>query len=143
MIVHILISIFFLLVLMFLSVNLIGLLIRGLFSNPELDRLKQDEKTHEFIKLEIGRIERADTWINIIALILLATYMYFLFHFWNIGVVAVAAILMCTRLPDLLWEIRHGRKIDIKSAPRTTLSHAMVVIDWLMLPALYYSLYYL
>ena len=95
MIVNILISVGFYFILMYLSVNILGLFVRGLFSNPELDRLKQEG--HEFIKHEIEKSRRADKWINVIALILIIAYLYALFHFWNIGVVAVAIILMIGR----------------------------------------------
>ena len=51
MTIQILTSVAFYFVLMLLSVNLLGLFVRGLFSNPELDKLKQTG--HEFIKHEI------------------------------------------------------------------------------------------
>ncbi len=37
-----------------------------------------------------------------------------MFRIWNIGVVATVAIIMAGRLPDLLWDIKHGKKIDPK-----------------------------
>ena len=66
MIIHILISIVFYFILMYLSVNLLGLLVRGLFSNPELDKLKQEG--HEFIKNEIEKSQRADKWRDLMKL---------------------------------------------------------------------------
>ena len=140
MIVQILISIVFYFILIFLSVNLLGFLVRGLFSNPELDRLKSEES--DFIKREVEKSQRADGWINIIALILIITYFYLLFHFWNIGVMAVAIILMSVRLPDLLWEIKHGKKIDIKAIPKNALFFIITFLTWGALPALYYFLYH-
>ena len=64
---------------MYLSVNLLGLLVRGLFSDPQLDRLKSEG--HEFIRREVEKSQRADKWINIVALILIIVYLYLLFHF--------------------------------------------------------------
>ncbi len=139
MIVHILISIASYFILMYISVNLLGLFVRGLFSNQELDKLESEGG--DFIKGEIKKSKRADKWINIIALILIITYFYLLFHFWNIGVVVVAIILMAVRIPDLLWEIKHGKKID-KSAPKNTLSFITTFLTWGMLPVLYYFLYH-
>ena len=46
MLVNILITIVFFLILMYASVNLLGLLVRGLFTNPELDKLEK-ETEHE------------------------------------------------------------------------------------------------
>lgn len=140
MIFHILISVVFYFVLMYLSVNLLGLFVRGLFSNSELDRLKSEGS--DFIKSEIKKSQRADMWINIIALILIVIYLYLLFHFWNIGVMAVAITLMAVRLPDLLWEIKHGKKIDTKLLPKNALFFITTFLTWGMLPVLYYFLYH-
>ena len=140
MVVHILISIASYFVLMYLSVNLLGLFVRGLFSSPELNKLGLEG--NDFIKTEIKKHQRADIWINIIALILIAVYLYLLSHFWNMGVMAVAIIFIVTRLPDLIWEIKHGKKIDAKSAPKNILSYVNTILDWGMLPVLYYFLYY-
>ena len=139
MIVHILTSVVFYFILMYLSVNLLGLFVRGLFSNPELDKLKQE--SHEFIKHEIEKSQRADKWINIIALILIFAYFYALFHFWNFGVVATAVIIMAGRLPDLIWEIKHGKKTDPKLMKRNAMYYISAFLPWLALPVLYFSLY--
>ena len=141
MVVHILISVGFYFILMYLSVNLLGLFVRGLFSNPELDKLKQEG--HEFIKHEIEKSQRADKWINVIALILMFAYLYALFHFWNIGVVVAAVIIMAGRLPDLLWEIKHGKKTDPKLMKKNAMYYISAFLPWVALPVLYYSLYYL
>ena len=139
MIIHILISIVFYFILMYSSVNLLGFFVRGLFSNPELNRLKSEGS--EFVKHEIKKSQRADKWINTIALILIITYLYLLFHFWNIGVMVVAIMFMVGRLPDLLWEIKHGRKID-KSAPKNALFYITTLLTFGALPVLYYFLYH-
>jgi len=140
MILHILISVGSYFVLMYLSVNLLGLFVRGLFSNPELDKLKQEG--HEFIKHEIEKSQRADRWINIVALILIFAYFYALFHFWNIGVVAAAVIIMVGRLPDLIWEIKHGKKTDPKLMEKNAMYYISAFFPWLALPVLYFSLYH-
>ena len=126
---------------MYLSINLVGFFVRGLFSNPELDKLEQEG--HDFIKREVKKSKRADKWINVIALILIIAYLYLLFRIWNIGVMAIAIIFMAARLPDLLWEIKNGRKFDAKVAPRNTLFYITTLLDWGALPLLYYFLNYL
>lgn len=144
MIVHILISVAFYFILMYLSVNLLGFFVRGLFSNPELDKLKQEGQ--EFIKHEIEKSQRADKLLNIIALLLIFVYFYLLFRLWNIGVMAVAIIIMAIRLPDLLWEIKQGKRItmsDSKLFPHNAWFYITPVLDWIGLPVLlYYFLYY-
>ncbi len=140
MVVQILISIGFYFILMCLSVNLLGLLVRGLFSNPELDRLKQEG--HEFIKREVEKSQRGEKWVNITALVLNIIFFYLLFHFWNIGVVIAAVIIMAGRLPDLLWEIRHGKKTDPKLMRKNAMYYVSAFLPWLALPVLYFSLYH-
>lgn len=141
MIIHILISVVFYFILMYISVNLLGFLVRGLFTNPELERLKHEGQ--EFIKHEVEKSQRADKWINIIALVAIIAYFYALLHFWNIGVVVVAIMLMSSRLSDLLWEIKHGKKTDTKSMPKNASYYITTLLTWGALPALYYYLYYL
>lgn len=140
LIIHIVISIVFYFILLYLSVNLLGFFVRGLFTNPDLDKLETEGS--DFIKEEILKSKSADKWLNIIGLVAIIIYPYLLFHFWNIGVMAVAVILMVVRLPDLLWEIKHGKKIDIKTMPKNTLSYITSFLTWVMLPVLYYFLYH-
>lgn len=124
---------------MYTSVNLLGFLVRGLFTNPQLDKLEQTG--HEFIKEEIKKSKRADKIINIVALILLVVFFYSLFHFWNLGVVAVAILIMAGRLPDLLWEIKNGKKTNPNLMKKNALFYLSSILPWLGLPLLYYSLY--
>lgn len=138
-----LISVVFFFVLMYLSVNLLGLLVRGLFSNPELEKLKLEG--HEFIKNEIEKSQHVDRWINLIALILLITFLYLLVHFWNTGVMLVAIMIMAGRFPDLLWEIKNGKKMtyaNTKLLPKNALYFITAFLPWLGLPVLYYFLYH-
>jgi hypothetical protein len=143
MISHLLISVVFYLVLLYLSINLLGFFVRGLFPDPELDRLKLE--AHDFIKHEIEKAQSANTKINIIALTLLVIYFYLLFHFWNIGVVIVAILMMASRFPDLLWEIKHGKKLthtDAKALPHNVLFYITSFSFLVDFPLLYYFLYY-
>jgi len=139
MIMNILITVVFYLILMFLSVNLLGFLVRGLFTNPDLERIKQ--QGHEFIKNEINKSQRADKWINLIALLLMIIYFYALFYFWNAGVAIVAILIMVGRLPDLVWEIKHRRKTEPELMKKNTLYYISTILPWIGLPILYFSLY--
>ena len=140
MITHILITIVFYFILMLVSTNLLGLFVRGLFVNPAIEKLEAEG--HEFIKQEIKKYERTGKWVNITAFLLIVVYLYLTFHFWNIGVTAVAVVLMLARLPDLLWEIKTGKKMTIYSMPHNTFSFITNFLMWASLPALYYFLYH-
>src|SRR3989339_1007382 len=137
-IIHILISIAFYFILMYLSINLIGLLVRGLFTNPKLDKLKTETK-YDFIKEEIKKSERADKWINLVAFLGIIGYIYATLHFWNIGVTAVAIVLMLVRLPSLLWEIRTGQQLNrvasALSMPKNALYYIINFLTFVALPA--------
>ncbi len=143
-IVHILISIVFYFVLMYLSINLLGLLVRGFFTNSDLEKLKSEG--HDFIKQEIKKSERADKWLNVIAFLAIVGYLYATFHFWNMGVTAVALVLMLVRLPDLLWEIKTGQELNrvasALSMPKNALHYIATFLTLAALPALYYFLYH-
>lgn len=145
-IIHIIISIAFYFILMLLSVNLVGLLVRGLFINPELEKIKS-ETEHEFIKKEIEKSESADKKVNIIAVLLIVGYLYITFYFWNIGITIIAIILMIIRLPDLIWEIKnYNGKLSYTNAksllPKNTLSTLIGLSYIILLPMLYYFLYH-
>lgn len=140
MIIHILISVVFFFILMYLSVNLLGLFVRGLFPKLELDRIKKEGLEH--IKHNIKEYQHQQIRITIIALILNITFFYLLFRIWNIGVVIAAIIIMAGRLPDLLWDIEHGKKTDPKLMKKNALYYISAFLPWLAFPVLYYSLYH-
>src|SRR3989344_778696 len=102
------------LVLLYASINLIGLLVRGFFTNPEIDKMAVEGS--DFIKKLANEHQSAERKTNITALILLIAFFVALYYFWNIGVVIAALIIMAARIPDLVWEIRHGRA-KIKEMP--------------------------
>lgn len=139
-IVHVLISVVFYFVLMLLSINLIGFLVRGFFTDPELAKLKTSGS--EFVKQEIEKSQCVDKRINIVALLLIIGYLYLVFHFWNIGVVIIAVVLMTGRLPDLLWEIKSGKKTTTSAMPKNALYFIATFLNWACFPALYYFLYH-
>lgn len=129
---------------MYLSINLLGLLVRGFFTNPDLEKLKQEGR--DFIKQEIKKYERTNKWINVVAFLAIVGYFYATFHFWNAGVTAVALVFMLVRLPDLLWEIKTGQELNrvasALSMPKNALFFITTFLTLAALPALYYFLYH-
>ena len=59
-IVDILITIVVYLALMWLSINLLGFLVRGFFTDPVLEKLKIE--SHEAVRKEVEKSQRADKW---------------------------------------------------------------------------------
>jgi hypothetical protein len=128
-------------VLALLSTNLLGLLVRGMFRDPEIDRLINEG--HQSVKQEASKSRRADTFLNIAAVALIVVYLYLLGRFSNVFFVIVAMTLMATRLPDLLWEIKHGRKLNVNEMPKNWFFYLTTSLDWCSLPGLWYAFYLL
>ena len=152
-IIRIIITIIFYFFLMYLSINLLGLFVRGLFPNLKLNELKiriEESETKDgfsnFIKKEVTKRERADKLLTLSAFLGIIGYLYITFHFWNIGVTAVAIVLMLVRLPSLLWEIKTGQELNrvasALSMPKNALYYITNLLIFTALPALYYFLYY-
>ncbi len=137
-------TVIFYLILMFLSVNLLGLFVRGFVVNPELEKLESETKCNP-LKKEIKKLKRSDQLINFTAFLSIFGYLYSTFHFWNFGVTAIAIILMLIRLPDLLWEIKtrqeYSRITSTLSIPRNLLSYITSFFTFLLIPVLYFFLY--
>src|SRR3989344_5660895 len=115
MITQLLVSIISWLVLMFVGTNILGFLVRGFFTNPEIDKLTTEG--HEFIKKEAIKAQGAERFTNIVAWIVMVAYLSFLGSY-NWGVLIASIMIMAGRLPDLLWEIKHGKKLDPKVLPK-------------------------
>ena len=128
------------LVLVLAGTNLIGMLVRGLVLIADVEnQLSKQNDTFKKIASEVYN-PRAERKVNIIALLLILVYFGVLFYFWNIGVVIVALIIMIAHIPDLLWEIKHGRH-KIKDMP--VIYILTLLILFATLPLLWYALYHL
>jgi hypothetical protein len=127
---------------MYLSVNLLGLFVRGLFPQQELNRIKKEAPQFITIAGSDEKYIHQQKRTTVIALVLNIAFFCLLFRIWNIGVVAVVVVIMAGRLPDLLWDIKHGRRTEPRLMKRDFLYYASSFLPWLGLPVLYYSLYY-
>lgn len=125
-------------VLMLLGTNLIGIVVRGFFTNPELEKLH--EEAHHFIKNEIEKYNRTDKATTLVSGIILVAYLVFLGYFWNIGVVISALMLMLSRIPDLLMEIKTGKKNAWKNAPKDFTYVATTLMTYGSLVVLFFSI---
>lgn len=125
------------LVLVLVGTNLIGMLVRGLVLITDVeDQLSKQNDTFKKIASEIYN-PKTERKVNMIALLLILAYLGILFYFWNIGVVIVALIIMIARIPDLLWEIKHG-KHNIKDMPTVYILTLLILFS--TLPLLWYIL---
>jgi hypothetical protein len=127
------------LVLLFVCTNLVGFLVRGLVTDPEMAQLQAEG--HDFMKSIMREHRKADHKANIVALILILAFLVALYQFWNAGVVVAALIIMAARIPDLIWEIKHGRKLRLREMTQVALWMLTAVLSWVSLPVLWYALY--
>lgn len=123
-------------ILMFVGTNLLGLLVRGL--KPTHVR---DNKGN-LLELENTSSSTSITMTIIFSIITLA-YLYALYYYWNIGILAAGLILMVSRLPDLLFEMKTGIKLGLKNMPKRPIDIILSILSWLALPLIWYSLCYI
>lgn len=126
------------LALVIVGINLIGMFVRGLVLVVDAD--DQISKGSEAFKGLAKEVYDAKTEkkINVVAFALIIIYLIMLFYFWNIGVVIAAIMIMVGRIPDLLWEIKHGKQKH-KNMPAQYLF--TLVIIFASLPVFWYGLY--
>ena len=121
-------------ILLYLSINLLGMIVRGFYD--KIDNSGVDPILH----YEVKKLNRAGNFTTLIFIVLAVGYFYLLFHFWNIGVVITAAMLMIGRLQDLLWEIHNGRKVTAKDCPKGIVSIISTALDWGAFVVLWFAL---
>lgn len=127
------------LVLMIIGTNLIGLIVRGCLWMPTPVHESPDYET-EVIRSEWARLVSANTTLTLIATLAAAGYLFALHHYWNWYLACAAAILMATRIPELIWELRSGSRVTRRDRPKGTFHILTTALDWASLPLIWYAL---
>jgi len=126
------------LIMQLIGINLLGYVVRGLLWSPT----SMEEKVTKIVFKDMPNWEPMTPTFNfvitLVAFVFTVAYFFALYHFWNIGLVAAAVLMMFSRLPDLLWEIKHGVKVTKHTGPKIGYLCAMEVL--LSLPLTWYSL---
>lgn len=126
-------------VLMLITTNLVGFVGRGFLQPLVTPELQSLEQTGGVVADEIRGIRRADQIVTAVFIVVTVGFLWALANFWNIGVVIAAILLMLSRAPDLLWEIRTGQKITRSNMPKGFVSQGATLLSWLALPVLWFS----
>jgi len=125
-------------IIMLISVNLLGYVVRGLLWSPT----SMEEKVAKIVFKDMPNREPMTPTFNfvitLVAIVFTGAYFFILYHFWNIGLVAAAGIIMFSRLPDLLWEIKNGVKVTRTIGPK--LGYLFALEFLLSFPLIWYSL---
>ena len=126
-------------VMLLVGSNLIGLIVRGLFwSPPSMDA--PTDRVQEVLARESSRMGLTNKVMTFASMVLAAAYLFALFHFWNFGLVLAGIVIMASRLPSLIWEIRTGRKPAHKGRPRGPIYFLAFTFMWAALFLVWYSL---
>lgn len=125
------------LVLIVISTNLVGLVVRGLVGEgiPSSTNYKEP-----ILRKEAERLERTNFWLTLVPAVIAVAYIYVLFRVWNIGVAVAALMLMVARTPDLLYEIKTGKKVGRKNMPQGVIGILSALLILRALPLLWFSL---
>lgn len=127
-------------ILMLVGSNLIGFIVRGLLWSPPPIDSPSDSPVHEVLSGASKRMSVGNAVITFISIILAGAYLFALFYFWNVLLTAAGILLMASRLPDLLWEIRTGEKVGRQSRPKGIIYIFATIILWVSLPLIWYAL---
>lgn len=123
----------------FIGTNLLGLIVRSLVWAPPAIEASSD-RVRELLTKESKRLTAANFGMTVFGLLLAAGYLFALYHFWNIWMAIAAALIMATRIPDLLWEIRNGTRVSPHNCPRGALYIFSTLLLGGALPLVWYSL---
>lgn len=98
-------------ILLFVGTNLLGMIVRGIQPSPKNDNVGNLTSVRNVSS-------NSNNTMTIIASFISILYLYILYHYWNVGILAAGIILMLTRLPDLIFEIKTGEKINSRNMPK-------------------------
>jgi len=127
-------------ILMLVGSNLIGFIVRGLLWSPPSIDAPPDSPVHEVLSGASKRMNVSNAVITFISIVLAGAYLFALYYFWNVRLAVAGGLLMASRLPDLLWEIRTGKKVGRGRRPKGAIYILATIIIWAALPLIWYAL---
>ena len=126
------------LILAIVGTNIIGFIVRGLvWSPPSTDQ--GDEVVQEILLQESRRMGAVNAGLTLVSILVVVPFLFSLYHFWNIWLAVAGGILMASRVPDLVWEIRSGRSVTVTDAPKSLLHLIATIGMWGSLFVIWYS----
>ncbi len=129
---------------MFIGTNLLGFIVRGFLEQVVPAEPPDDGRAvNTWIARERKRMKASNLVMTALAIGACAGYYWALFHYLG-GALAVTAgaMLMVSRLPDLLVEIRTGKPTTRRSMSQTPLDFFMTALIWAALPVMWFALCY-
>lgn len=134
-VVEILITLASWLAIMFVSTNLAGLIVRESANNRELNEIASASK---ILAQEVKQSQRTT---RIVGAVLIVTFLGILGYFWNAALMAAGLLLILSRVPDLIWELKSGSALERGNIRKPQLSLLSALLAWCSLPVVWYSIY--
>src|SRR5687767_9513441 len=103
--------------LLYICTNVVGLIVRGILWRPPSLDLPSDGGNEIFNK-ELHRLKSGNNLLTFISIVTFFILLIFTYYFWNILLTIAVAMVMVSRLPDLLYEIRTGIKVTKRIMPK-------------------------
>ncbi len=126
-------------VLVLVTTNLTGFVVRGFYPDPQMEQLASE--TDAFAQHLAHEYRRGQTLTNAIGWLLTSAFLFALFYFGNIGLLVAALMMIAARVPDLIWELNNGRKLETKDMRQPALWKLTTVLSWASFPMIWYALY--
>ncbi|WP_152547357.1 hypothetical protein [Flavobacterium seoulense] len=126
-----------LITLTFVGINLLSFIFRSLNIIMSLPASKSSG-VNKMIKQSLY----LETVFFIFSIILAVGYFYAINHFYNILLVIAAALIMISRLPDLLSEIKTGEKTTKKNMKQRPIDIIFNILFFIAIPIIWYSFKY-
>ncbi len=132
-------------ILIFIGINLAGFIMRGLVwaaPSPEdvCDGLVPTDRVQKIIEDETRRMRIGNVLLNLLTWAAAAGYLFALYRYGGIGLAVAGALLILTRVPDLLWEFRTGKKATSQNMPPGPVPIIAIILMFATLPLIWYSL---
>lgn len=133
----IVLSIVIYLIYLFIGSNLIGFIIRSLYSKPEKDLISDSD---EYVKRMWNKYKLINLRIFVLSFFITVIIFTSLIYFVNWEISIALALIMLSRIQDLLFEIRTEKSFNLKEYPNGFLSNISNVLGWASLPIIYYAI---
>lgn len=123
------------LAIMFISTNLIGLFMRARETNQGLSEIAS---ANGILAQEILKSQRMT---KIIGAVLIVIFLGILCYFWNVVLAAAGLMLMLSRVPDLILEMKSGRALERGDMSKPQFPLLSTLLSWTSLLVVWYSIY--
>lgn len=121
--------------LVIISMNLLGYIIRGLFQPHFKNRFALNKNIFDNKSIEQG------LWFSLLGSVLTASLFYFIYEYIDKGIALSIVLLMISRLPDLTMEIVNGYKTSKRNMVNNFINFIYTFIGIVAFVLFNYSFY--